>query len=289
MISSQCDADRMDYLLRDSYFTGAQYGNFDLDRILQVMRPYRHGICFKMSGLHAVEYYIVSRYQMYLQVYFHRTSRSMEIILANLLKRAYELVQNPPAGFKFEPTLLLPFLTEQFDPNQDLNPYLQLDDGVLNTYFSTWQELPDKILADLASRFLNRRPFKSVQFKQATKPLIPKLVSLINQAGFNPNYYAATDNSYNQPYDVYQPQNQQQNAPIELMQKDGSLLELSQTSLLVRTMTGRDLGDSRFFFPKEMLRTHSDLELFQPVYDNFQQYLKNDQIIRPKESNNEPN
>ena len=77
MISSQIDADRMDYLLRDSYFTGTNYGTFDLTRILRVMQPYFDGISFDMSGMHAVEDYIVSRFQMYQQVYFHPVSRSI--------------------------------------------------------------------------------------------------------------------------------------------------------------------------------------------------------------------
>ncbi|MEG0267542.1 MAG: HD domain-containing protein, partial [Carnobacterium sp.] len=81
LISSQIDADRMDYLLRDAYFTGVNYGTFDLTRILRVIRPYSQGIAFQIAGMHAVEDYIVSRYQMYMQVYFHPVSRSMEVIL----------------------------------------------------------------------------------------------------------------------------------------------------------------------------------------------------------------
>ena len=76
LISSQIDADRMDYLLRDSYYTGTNYGTFDLTRILRVMRPYSKGIAFQISGIHAVEDFIVSRFQMYVQVYFHSVSRS---------------------------------------------------------------------------------------------------------------------------------------------------------------------------------------------------------------------
>ncbi|WP_429970507.1 HD domain-containing protein [Fructilactobacillus sp. Tb1] len=284
MISSQCDADRMDYLLRDSYFTGAQYGKFDLDRILQVMRPYKDGICFKMSGLHAIEYYIVSRFQMYLQVYFHPTSRSIEVILAHLLLRAKELAETTDGLEHFNPTLLMPFLEGTFNPETDLKDYLRLDDGVLNTYFSTWRDAPDKILADLADRFVNRKPFKSAIYTDKTKDLLPELSKLIEDAGFNPEYYTATDNSYNQPYDVYDPKSEHHNAQIELMQKDGSLVELSQASLLVRTITGKDVGDSRFFFPKEMLQTDDNVELFKPIYDNFQRYIKNDTIIDPKEN-----
>ena len=88
MISSQIDADRMDYLLRDAYHTGTKYGMFDLTRILRVMRPYRNGIAFEANGMHAVEDYIVCRFQMYQQVYFHPVSRAMEVILNKLLHRA---------------------------------------------------------------------------------------------------------------------------------------------------------------------------------------------------------
>ncbi|MGM2770928.1 hypothetical protein ACS2QT_27610, partial [Bacillus cereus group sp. Bce020] len=83
LISSQIDVDRMDYLLRDSYFTGTNYGQFDLTRILRVIRPTDSGIAFLESGMHAVEDYVVSRYQMYMQVYFHPASRSMEVLLQN--------------------------------------------------------------------------------------------------------------------------------------------------------------------------------------------------------------
>ena len=83
---------------------------------------------------------------------------------------------------------------------------------------------------------------------------MPKLRKLIEAAGFNPEYYTATDNSYNQPYDVYNPESKHPNAQIELMQKDGSLVELSKASLLVRTITGKDVGDSRFFFLKKCFK-----------------------------------
>lgn len=109
MISSQIDADRMDYLLRDAYFTGTEYGTFDLTRILRVIRPYDGGIAFGMNGMHAVEDYIVGRYQMYMQVYFHPTSRGMEVILEHLLQRARECYQNNPEIFLRNSPLLVPF------------------------------------------------------------------------------------------------------------------------------------------------------------------------------------
>ena len=129
MISSQIDADRMDYLLRDSYFTGANYGTFDLTRILRVMRPSKNGIVFEYSGMHAVEDYIISRLQMYQQVYFHPVSRSMEVILGHLLKRAKDLYLAGKLPQDFAAELLRPF----FEKNFTLANYLRLDDGILNT------------------------------------------------------------------------------------------------------------------------------------------------------------
>ena len=103
MISSQADADRMDYLQRDAYFTGVNYGRFDLSHILRVIRPYQGGICFTNNGMHAVEDYIVSRYQMYQQVYFHRVGRSMEVILHHLLERAQDIYKE--GNLKVRPSL----------------------------------------------------------------------------------------------------------------------------------------------------------------------------------------
>lgn len=112
MISSKLDADRMDYLLRDSYFTGTHYGTFDLTRILRVMRPYEGGIVFDKTGMHAVEDYIISRFQMYQQIYFHPVSRSMEVILSHLLKRAKDLYLKNELEDGFAKNYLEPFLTK---------------------------------------------------------------------------------------------------------------------------------------------------------------------------------
>ncbi len=91
MISSQLDADRMDYLLRDSYFTGTTYGHFDLYRILRVMKVVDNKIVYKYSGVQAIENYILARYHMYWQVYYHPTSRSYEQLLISIFRRMKDL------------------------------------------------------------------------------------------------------------------------------------------------------------------------------------------------------
>ena len=280
MISSQVDADRMDYLQRDAYYTGTNYGKFDLDRVLHVMRPVKRGIAFEISGMHAVEDYIISRLQMYLQVYFHPVSRSREVILDRLLMRAKHIYQHPN-DFEpdFTPHMLMPFFNGKFT----LDDYLALDDGVLTTYFIHWTHSRDDILSDLASRFLNRRPFKSVIYDQNTQKLLPTLRKLIQTAGFNSQYYTAVNDSFKLPYDTYHPQDSNTQTQIELLQPNGDFIELSQVSTLVASVSGREAGDQRFFFPKEMLETRNNIEIFEPIYEEFQSYIKNNHIINPKE------
>ena len=91
LVSGQLDADRMDYLLRDAYFTGTSYGNFDLERILRTIRMVDGRIVVKESGIHSVEDYIMARYHMYWQVYLHPVARSYEALLTVLFKRLKDL------------------------------------------------------------------------------------------------------------------------------------------------------------------------------------------------------
>jgi len=282
MISSQIDADRMDYLLRDAYNTGTKYGTFDLTRILRVMRPYSGGITFEIDGMHAVEDYIMSRFQMYVQIYFHPVSRSMEVILDHLLQRAKEIyTPDNQQDTALSPTLLLPFFNGEFD----LKDYLLLDDGTMTTYFAQWRGSHDTVLSDLAARFLDRKPLKSAEFDEKSKDLIPRLRDLIQKAGFDTTYYTAINDSYDLPYDAYDPHLKKPRTQIELMQKDGSLVELSTISSLVSAITGKFSGDQRYFFPREMLLpSSSELELFEPIYREFNRYILNDHIIQPKEN-----
>ncbi|MGR3742287.1 HD domain-containing protein [Companilactobacillus sp. DQM5] len=270
IISSQLDADRMDYLLRDAYNTGTNYGMFDLTRVLRVMRPYKEGIAFETDGMHAVEDYILARFQMYQQIYFHPVSRGMEVILTNLLQRAKTLYENGDMeGFDM-PSLLVPF----FEKNVSVNDYLRLDDGVLNTYFNLWIDHPDKILKDLTRRFLNRHPFKSIQFTDSTKYLIPNMKDLVEKCGFDKQYYTAINNSSDLPYDAYN----EPKTPIEIIQEDGTLNELSTLSYLVASISDKISKDERLFFPKQML-TKTRNSIFDSYYDEFQSHINNNQLI----------
>lgn len=272
LISSQIDVDRMDYLLRDSFYTGASYGQFDLTRILRVIRPVENGIAFQRNGMHAVEDYVVSRYQMYMQVYFHPASRAMEVLLQNLLKRAKFLYEDQKDFFKLTSPNLLPFFEKRFS----LQDYLALDDGVMNTYFQSWMTSPDTILSDLAQRFVNRKVFKSMIFSEENEKHLDVLRQLVKQVGFEPDYYTAIHRNFDLPYDFYRPDVEKPRTQIEIIQKDGSLAELSSLSPIVQSLTGTRQGDNRFYFPKEML---TDAGLFNEKSQAFLSYMKNDTFI----------
>ena len=274
LISSQIDCDRMDYLLRDSYYSGARYGQFDLTRILRVIRPTADGIVFEYNGMHAVEDYIVSRFQMYMQVYFHPASRAMEVLLQNLLKRAKYLYHIDSHFFEKTSPNLIPFLANQ----ASLADYLSLDDGVMNTYFQAWISAEDDILADLASRFVNRKVFKSVTFEEESRKDLSHLVELVKSVGFDPDYYTGIHVNFDLPYDIYRPEKKEPRTEINMIQKDGSVVELSTISPIVKTLTGTIYGDRRFYFPKEMLR---DDDLFTQTKNEFMSYISNDHFVSP--------
>lgn len=264
LISSQIDADRMDYLLRDAYYSGAVYGQFDLTRILRFITPITDGIAFKLNGMHAVEDYIISRYQMYMQVYFHPASRAMEVLLSQLLKRANFLYSQHQEYFLSTSPRLVPFL-EHINVLKD---YLSLDDGVMNTYFQAWMTHEDKILSDLANFYINRKVFKSVIFNRNTKDKLDKLRAVVANEGFDPNYYTGIHSSFDLPYDFYRPEDNSPRTNIEILQKDGSLTELSELSPIVASLTGTSYGNQRFYFPKIMLNN-----------PEFTKYIKNEEII----------
>lgn len=273
LISSQIDVDRMDYLLRDSYFTGTNYGEFDLTRILRVIRPTENGIAFRESGMHAVEDYVLSRYQMYMQVYFHPASRSMEVLLQNLLNRAKVLYQAEKAFFLASSPKLIPF----FEHQVSLADYLALDDGVMNTYFQSWIDGPDKILSDLAKRYIDRKVFKSITFTEEDEQHLDTLRQIVADVGFDPEYYTAIHHNFDLPYDVYRPNATKKRTQIEIMRKDGTMIELSQLSPVVFALSGNRHGDSRFYFPKEML---VETGIFADKLHAFQAHIQNDRFVK---------
>ena len=246
LISSQLDADRMDYLLRDAYYTGVNYGNFEIERILRVMRPSEDGIVFKFSGMHAVEDYIMSRYQMYWQVYFHPVTRGGEVVLRKIFQRAKDLFDRGYV-FRQEPIMLLPFLQVKVE----LADYLALDESVILFYMQMWRKESDPILSDLCARFLDRNIYKYVEFHSRDFRLLQELQELFREAGIDPTYYLEVDTTSDLPYDFYRAGEEEERIPIMLLMPSGELVELSQKSEIVQAISGKRRFDYKLYFPMD--------------------------------------
>jgi uncharacterized protein len=254
LISSQIDADRMDYLLRDAYFTGVSYGNFDIERILRVMRPTEDGVVIKSSGMHAVEDYIMSRYQMYWQVYFHPVTRSAEVILSKILHRAKELYET---GYTFKRELS--HFKTLFEGNVSLEDYISLDEGVIHYYFQGWTDEEDLILSDLCIRFIDRKLFKYTEMVSFTDGHL--LSAYFQEAGINPKYYLVVDSSSDLPYDFYRPGEKEERLPINLLKPNGEIRELSRESDVVEAISGKRRTDHKLYFPLDLIESINDESL----------------------------
>ncbi|WP_163099610.1 HD domain-containing protein [Peribacillus alkalitolerans] len=254
LISSQIDADRMDYLQRDAYFTGVSYGQFDMERILRVMRPREDLVVIKSSGMHAIEDYIMSRYQMYWQVYFHPVSRSAEVILKKILHRAKHLY-NTGYTFNQEPI----HFYSLFKGKVSLTDYLKLDEGIMQFYFQQWEEESDSILSDLCNRFVNRNLFKYAEYQPSSEGMtkLIELTKLFKKAGIDPEYYLVVDSSSDLPYDFYRPGEEEERLPIHLLKANGEIRELSRESEIVDAISGKRRTDHKLYYPLDLLLDES--------------------------------
>lgn len=254
LISSQIDADRMDYLQRDAYYTGVSYGHFDMERILRVMRPLPDKVVIKSSGMHAVEDYIMSRYQMYWQVYFHPVSRSAEVLLSKILHRVKEL-HSKQYSFKQEPKHFLSFFTGKIS----VEDYINLDETIVMYYFQMWINENDAILSDLCQRFTNRRLFQYTDFNPIKKIVeLKELAQLFESIGIDSNYYLVVDSSSDLPYDFYRPGEEEERLPIYLQMSDGKLTELSRASEIVEAISGKKRTDHKLYYPADLIEKLPD-------------------------------
>ena len=245
MVSSQLDADRMDYLLRDSYMSGTTYGHFDMSRILRTMRIRDGKIVYKESGVQAIENYILARYHMYWQVYYHPTARSYEHLLQSIFQRVKDLYYD---GYVFQTHLhyLIPMLEHRFQ----VSDFVDLDEAVILYYFKEFTREKDFILSDLSSRFLNRHLFKYKQLK-SQKDLM-SIKAIAQAKGYHPDYYIVSDNQKQIPYLHYGESGEL--SEIEILDSEGCLSPLPMKSEIVSAILNskRFKSDQKVFFPKEI-------------------------------------
>ena len=225
LISSQLDADRMDYLLRDAYFTGTKYGEFDLERILRTLRVVNNEIVVKQSGIYAIEDYLMARFHMFWQVYYHVNVRIYERMLLAFSSRIdYLAKHNNNDDFNdFEKLIHAKQL--------DLNLYLRYDDSSMIELYKKLSTHTDPIVSDLAQRLLNRQLFKEYNFDATTKKA---LMDKCNQYHYDPNYYVLEDD---ETFNATRPYISSGKQKINILMRDGTILEFSHASSIMKSLS----------------------------------------------------
>jgi HD superfamily phosphohydrolase len=210
LVSSQMDVDRMDYLNRDSFYTGVSEGVIGYDRILQMLTVRDNELVVEEKGVHSVEKFIIARRLMYWQVYLHKTVLGAEMLLINILKRAKELASGGKELFA-TPALhyfLYKNLTETDFLNEPahLDKFLQLDDSDVMASIKVWQTHDDKILSMLCKMLILRKLYKvMLSSEDLASILVDKKGKIQEALKINENelkYFVFTGVTSNSTYNI---------------------------------------------------------------------------------------
>ncbi|HEY9753513.1 MAG TPA: HD domain-containing protein [Coleofasciculaceae cyanobacterium] len=231
LVTSQLDCDRLDYLMRDSYFTGTTYGKIDLERILMALGydPETQQLTVMQKGMAAIEHYLIVRYFMYAQVYNHAKNIAASWVLQQSFARARVQIQ---AGRLEADETVQAWLTQDCD-QLPLKCYLDADDGVFHYHLQRWQGSRDPILADLCRRYVDRDLLKAQDISALEEGdrtrLLGQVQDGLSQLNLEPQIYSGLRVSLSRGYTLYQ-------RGIKVQTAHG-LEELSHLSPLVRMLT----------------------------------------------------
>lgn len=267
LLSSQLDVDRLDFLRRDSLFTGAGYGHFDWYRILHtfVLKRTPDGLprfVWPDKAKYAIEEYIFARFYMYCNVYQHKTTRGFEKLVHAAWDRAKQLREEGKN----------PWFIKQVDDflgadHPSVQQYLALDDAAILYQLQVWSGHPDKVLSDLTGRFLNRKGFKVIDAPEPTDlfaddwtPWETALRELVGKKGFSPpEFYVLRDEPkltiYQTIYQPYRPEAKEEQDPFNaiLIQQsdDEEPTEISTVLKRLKHVIEEPHEQVRYYVPKE--------------------------------------
>lgn len=237
LISSQLDMDRLDYLKRDSFFTGVSEGSVGINRILKTMRVFKGNVVIEKKGIYAVENYILSRRLMYMQVYLHKTVVSADALLRKIFKRVRFLLDQ---GENVEiPSIPLNYFLSKNPSSKKritqkmLENYIALDDHDVYICIKRWSASEDMILSDLSIRFLSRKLFRTTfadrkKRDQIQEEVHGKTKKYLKKKGFpyddeSVSYYYDADESYSEAY-------RYENESIWILEDNNKAVEFSKAA-----------------------------------------------------------
>lgn len=232
LVSSQLDMDRLDYLGRDSFFTGVSEGVISHERIIKMLEVHDDKLAIEEKGIYSIEKFIVARRLMYWQVYLHKTVVSAEWMLINILRRAREIARIDDSLFatpSLRVFLLKDYNISDFKKSPDLlESFARLDDSDITTSVKLWSDSGDSVLSYLSKGMMNRKLYKILLSKDAipqqTQEKIKK--EIMERLGIEESdlgYYLMTgeivNNAYNTSIDK-----------INILRKDGTVLDISEAA-----------------------------------------------------------
>ncbi len=232
LISSQLDVDRMDYLCRDSFFTGVQEGRVASERLLKMLDVREDRLVVQVKGIYSVEKFLVARRLMYWQVYLHKTSVAAEQHLIKILSRAKELAQDGKELF-CSPALRY-FLYQRVDfsmfspTSEALEQYALLDDNDVLCAIKAWISSDDKVLSALSRSFIDRRLFRGElldapltdEQKKALNKTYAQALGIDEKDGeYLWSEHVSTSNTYSEKADS-----------IDILYSDGTVRDIAQAS-----------------------------------------------------------
>ena len=233
LVSSQLDMDRLDYLGRDSFFTGVSEGIVGTDRIISMLNVHDDELVIDEKGIYSVEKFIISRRLMYWQVYMHKTVIAADQLLLNIFRRAKDVVSSGQCVVDSTRAQVLPtFLSLDPSAPDFLDRFAEVDDDDIMVAVKHWQHSDDEILSTLCKNMVNRR-LPAIRFSNEPFPE-PK-----------PSYFEGTGKLANRSYDF----NDQE---IKVLYKDGRCLPISEASdQLDRHFLEKQVTKYYHFYPKE--------------------------------------
>jgi len=232
LVSSQLDMDRLDYLCRDSFFTGVSEGVISQDRIIKMLEVHNDQLAIEAKGIYSIEKFLVARRLMYWQVYLHKTVVSAECLLINILKRARKLSMEGKDLFStpaFKIFLSHNFSKKDFLADESLlDTFAFLDDSDITASIKVWCSHPDKVLSELCKLLVNRNLFKIIiQEKPFTDQEVKEIREEVKQKKNIDDdacdYFVIRDKLVNNAYN-------KRSDKINILFKDGTVKDISDAA-----------------------------------------------------------
>lgn len=253
LLSSQLDMDRMDYMNRDSFYCGVQEGSIGAARIIKMLNVKNDHLVVEHKGLHTVENYLMARRLMYWQVYLHKTVVAAEEVLRSALRRAKWLAMQ--GEILFCTPALHYFLYNQVDSSlfsrdsAALDNYLRLTDADILSALSVWQQDQDRILSTLSQNFIRRRLFKvevfdgnitDIEISQHIARLRREAAEALHITEEEASYFVMSKRVEKEMYSAL-------SEGIGILQSDGSVIDVSRLSNIVRGETPQEFKDRKVY------------------------------------------